>query len=339
MLITRDKVRAMFLLTAIGDALGMPVETWTKEMIEKEYGLIADYHDPKDHKWYKGCAPGTWTDDTQLTLAVARSLIRCKTFDMDDMANAHVVAMRESIRGWGGSTVDAVRKCGNGIHWSESGKTDKPNRGGGNGVVMKMAPLAVFLQASPKYLLESYRERILMNFTYFTHHSRMALVSTMVQYAAIEYILGSFSFNPSDFLNEVLVTARNMEECLGVDCMKEDSMHIRIRNIIGGLDEELLNPATPHSIVSFFAGSGNCYVYESLPVALYLVAKNPYGMDAIYEAASYGGDTDTIAAIAGALIGLINGTEIIPHHLISGLWRHNQILNVADKFCDTFGID
>ena len=75
-MISKEKIRGMFLGIAIGDALGMPVETMTLEKIAKKFGRVNRYIRPDGHKWYNGQPAGTWTDDTQLSLAIAESPTR-----------------------------------------------------------------------------------------------------------------------------------------------------------------------------------------------------------------------------------------------------------------------
>src|SRR3990172_11810807 len=145
-MVTREKIRGMFLGIAIGDALGMPVETLTADVIAKRFGRIMNYLRPEGHKWYNGRDAGTWTDDTQLSLAVAESLIANGKIDMDDLAARHVAALPTAKQfGWGRSTRKSVTRLSQGVHWSESGKSNEPNQGMGNGVAMKVAPIGAWL--------------------------------------------------------------------------------------------------------------------------------------------------------------------------------------------------
>lgn len=57
----RDQIVGAFLGTAIGDSLGMPVETFSAERIAKDYGRVTEYLVPDGHKWFDGRKAGTWT--------------------------------------------------------------------------------------------------------------------------------------------------------------------------------------------------------------------------------------------------------------------------------------
>lgn len=151
----RNKVRGMVIGGAIGDALGMPVETWTPEKIKEVHPEgITRFVPPKGHKWFdpEKTPAGSTTDDTQLTIATMQGLIaghdnrKGSSFEpyMDGIAQAHCTAMKATTDGWGTTTRDAIRRLQNGVHWSISGKTTEPHRGTGNGVPMKIAPLEAF---------------------------------------------------------------------------------------------------------------------------------------------------------------------------------------------------
>ena len=84
--VTKDKIRGLFIGTAIGDALGMPVETFDRDRIRKEYGTLMTYVSPAGHKWFNGELPGTTTDDTQLFLAIARAIAETGKLDLDAIA-------------------------------------------------------------------------------------------------------------------------------------------------------------------------------------------------------------------------------------------------------------
>jgi ADP-ribosylglycohydrolase len=78
--VTKDKIVGMFLGCFIGDTLGKVVETWKPDTIQRVYGRLTEIVSPEHHKWFKGQAKGLWSDDTQLTIAVARGLIASKGY-------------------------------------------------------------------------------------------------------------------------------------------------------------------------------------------------------------------------------------------------------------------
>ena len=83
MIPTRDRVAGCLLGVAIGDALGMPVETYDADRISRDFGRITDYRPAKGHPWYDGSPVGTTTDDWQLTRAVAEGILDGGGLDLD----------------------------------------------------------------------------------------------------------------------------------------------------------------------------------------------------------------------------------------------------------------
>lgn len=68
---------------AYGDAAGLPVEGKPAECIRERYGRITELQAPSDHPFFPGSARGTVSDDTQLSLAVARSLLKITVFRLN----------------------------------------------------------------------------------------------------------------------------------------------------------------------------------------------------------------------------------------------------------------
>src|SRR5215212_10257706 len=97
----RDRFIGALLGTFAGDALGMPVENWPAQRIARTFGTLDHFYDA--NVWLRGYAftygallnptgplrapgrlplrRGTYTDDTQMMIAVAESLLACRGFD------------------------------------------------------------------------------------------------------------------------------------------------------------------------------------------------------------------------------------------------------------------
>lgn len=357
----RDKIRGMFVGGAIGDAWGMPVETWTPEKILETYPEgLNDYKAPIGHKWFTDdpkcedetktyMEPGFTTDDTQLTRATAKGLITGRGFDMDEIAKFHVTAMRSSIAGWGKTTVEACRRLANGVHWSESGKTSNVHRGTGNGIPMKCSPLAAFRTTVAGSRLGDKYLQDLVDYSAMTHYTQMSAQAGVIHCEAILNCLygepGTFSIKDwmnlicNDIWNEIfekqLVIVDHLNETEG----NLEHEFIRLWNSFytGELNNWNLN-----EIVEEFGG-GSCYVLHSLPFSYAFFCK--YWEEDLrvgYELVHAGGDTDTNAKIGLELIGALYGMEVFerPENkwTIEGLKNYKSISAMADQFCDTFGI-
>src|SRR3989338_2955708 len=341
MAIGRDRIRGMFLGGAIGDALFMPVETLSAEEIAVRFGRVTEYLRPDGHKWFDGRDAGTWTDDTQLTLAVAESMISSGVIkgrlDMNDMASKHVASYQnEGNLGFGSTTKIAIEKLAQGIHWSNSGRSDNPKHGTGNGVAMKVAPLGAF-RASPRWseLLVEQRSGFIddiAQLTVMTHYKRIAVESALAQVFAVRFCLQQESaktFSADEFLEETM----KMANMVNLESPKPlgDKIALRLK-IIKTVGPKFL---TRGDIIHQF-GAGTSYVFDSLPFSYAFFLKDPGSIETLYNVGNAGGDTDTNASIVGSLLGALNGQSIFPQHLIDGLWQRDRIIDMADKFYNKF---
>lgn len=328
---TRDQIKGMFLGIAIGDALGMPVETLTAEEITRRFVRITHYLRPDGHKWFDGFEAGKWTDDTQLTVAIAESLIEKGTIDLDDVAAQHIKAMKECDIGWGKSTKESIQRIKDGIHWKESGNPD----GAGNGVAMKVAPIGAYLVAklSPAFkswVLDEKEKRVITALAFMTHQNRMAISSAFAQIFAITSCLEKENFSTDDFFRRVVVGC-----VIGEGQVESDKLLERIKLI-----QKIMHKGvalTDDQIIKTF-DQGTCYVYDSLPFSYAFFLRNPYSIETLYDVISAGGDTDTNGSMVGALLGALNGIQIFPQHLIDRLWRKDEIVEISNRFCNRFGI-
>lgn len=341
----RDKVRGMMLGVTIGDQLGMPVETFKKDQIEMVFGRITDYNDPPpEHKWFGGMK-SRWTDDAQLTLVVAESLIEKKCIDMDDMAFRHVRSMElEGDLGWGYSTRASVERLENGLHWSISGNT----KGYGNGVAMKVAPVGIYYHTnflgkpfSDGHIDSSKMLAAISDLARMTHDSRIGVESALSQVMAVHFCLfhKPETFKKDHFLCAVKLASMGQynsmltRKILGLD---EDAETLTNRWIAMTHLKGIENIPIENKLAIF--GGADYYVYNSLPFCYSMFMQNPTSIEALYDTVNAGGDTDTNGSIVGALLGALNGTKIFPRHLVDGLWQKERILDTAERLCDAFEI-
>lgn len=76
------------------------------------------------------------------------------------------------------------------------------------------------------------------------------------------------------------------------------------------------------------------FVKDTLDAALWSVATSDSYKDAVLAAANLGGDTDTVAAVAGGLAGIVYGVDAIPQEWIDTLARKDFVLNLCSRFAD-----
>jgi ADP-ribosylglycohydrolase len=328
----QDKVRGCFLGIAIGDALGKPIESKSAKEIAETWGRVTDYFQNPHHKYFDGGPAGSWTDDTQLSLAVARGFCHKGEFDLDAIAEEHCVEFMKSVAGWGTTTREAVAKIVDGGHWSSASLTDQKNRGTGNGVAMKVAPVGLYLSmTNPDCNNPQWAEDIkkLVSVATMTHFTSMAITSGFAQAFAVFKCMQSdpATFDVKSFIRTI-VGAGMMGRRYLFKTLSTDDIANRFALL------EKYDEYPPERIIQEFNGS--CYVYDSLPFTYMFFCRNPHNIEAMYDVCSAGGDTDTNASMLGACLGALHGTDIFPEHLVEGLRDREAVMEVADKFYEKF---
>lgn len=344
----RDRIYGMFLGVAVGDALGMSVETWSQEKIHEVYGRITDYHKPDGHKWFAGEESGTCTDDCQLTIAVAKGMIE-NPLDMDAQAKYHVEALKETTKGWGNSTRNAVRRVANGTHWSKSFEPPTEQgrgTGGGNGVPMKIAPVGAYIwhkSLNPSHYEHEIKRsaEFIATLSQMTHGTSISVSAGLVQAFAIYRCLAAEQ--------GVLDVAKFSKTCLmaseiGKNYIPEsinDDLTLRLDDLYKKFiwktyddDDNEIVPFDTESIIKEFGG-GSCYCYHSIPFTHAFFLRNPNSIESLYDCASAGGDADSNASMLGGMLGALNGSSIFPEHLITGLKNLELIRDLSEEFSDS----
>ena len=282
---------------AYGDAAGLPVEGKSAECIRERYVRIAELQAPSDHPFFPGSARGTVSDDTQLSLAVAESLIRTGGFSIESLADEHIAAYRQAPRtaegvpcGWGGSTVKAVERMISGIPPRESGEKGKA----GNGVVMKMAPLVVW-QVLGEVDGRTRRGQYDL-LTNMTHNSEIARICTRLHGEVLSALLEGRTVSEAadPFIRNLAVNNFSKESEL---------LHRAVYNPCQ-TDEELAERYAAGKLGTDYG----FYVPETLAMAydIFLGAGGDMSA-AVYRAVNLGGDSDSTASIVAAMIACQSG--------------------------------
>ena len=351
----RDKIIGMFVGGAVGDALGAPIETWTPEKVREVHGgSVEQYVLAIGHKWFKEDTfpKGSTTDDTQLTLATAEGLIEghqnppsVESY-MDAIAQQHCGAMKESTAGWGYSTVEAIRRLQNNVHWRDSGKTTNPHRGTGNGVPMKIAPLGAWLatpvgQDYQTSLVDPSFAQFCVMYSAMTHYSRMSAYAGLIHAYTVKNCLKPDEDASADNWLELWSTIFDWpNQIKGIYDVSElndneDDLQTQFSALWG---HYMQNEGINLDITDKLFGQGSCYVFHSLPFTYARFLKDPT-FDGLVDLVNAGGDTDTNGSMFGQLIGATHGTSIFPDWALEGLVGFAEIVETAERFCDTFGVE
>ena len=310
----------------IGDALGFIVEGQSTMHCKK---YVEEFVEPyKIPTWTRipHLKFGQYSDDSQLARELYVSM-----YQNDGVLSPAVYANRIAclfqpgkyrIVGYGNTTAQAGEALYKGKHYSETGiKTTF-----GNGSAMRVAPLGLILcYKSIKELCDTVRI-----FSSITHASEQCIQgSIMIALATrTSFFSRKSDFNLHDFLSRVVA---------GIDDVMYRS---EILNIINLLDNETF---AKKRFVFFGKSLGESQwgdgistgVYQSTLWALYSFCKHPDDyQNCISLAISCGGDVDTTAAMAGAIIGARLGVNKLPKAYMDKLhdidiWNAQELVNLV----------
>lgn len=301
----RDRALAAFSGLAIGDALGMPTESWPRAEILRRFGpLVADFAPgPSDQPVAAGLAAGSVTDDTEQSVLLAQLLIdgggridpeawalRLRAWDQE-------LASRKLTSLLGPSTRRALDALEAGEDPATVGRL-----GTTNGAAMRITPVAI---ATPASDLEALVAAV-VEASALTHNTGVALAAAAAVAAAIS--AGVDGAERADALACGIAAAARAAALghyvAGADVAERCAWALR-------LAAETAPDALPHVLETLVGTS--VAAQESVPAAFALVAAlgaTPW--DAVRVAAAVGGDTDTIAAIVGAISGACAGMTAWP---------------------------
>ena len=153
----RDRARAAFLGLALGDALGATVELMTPEEIRAERGV---HREIVGGGWLR-LRPGQVTDDTEMSLCLARAVDAAAGWDLRAIADGFVAWLRSGPADVGSTVRKGIRR-----YLLEGTLAGPPNDGdAGNGAAMRMVPVALATLADRALL-----ERRAVEQARITHH-------------------------------------------------------------------------------------------------------------------------------------------------------------------------
>lgn len=153
----RDRFRGCLLGLAAGDALGATVEFLSRAEIRARYGV----HREIIGGGWLALEPGEVTDDTEMALCIARSIVTLGRVDPADIAARFVEWSLTPPKDIGNTVGAALALIRAGVSWEEAGEQvyrAAPGRRVGNGSLMRTAPVALFDAWRPQELVRDSRD-------------------------------------------------------------------------------------------------------------------------------------------------------------------------------------
>jgi ADP-ribosyl-[dinitrogen reductase] hydrolase len=291
----RSRARGCFLGLAVGDALGAP--------FEYQQGPIAP---PERFLPFGNLPAGSYTDDTQLSILTAESILERKGLDEDDLAGRFARAL-EGIRGIGVTTKAVLEKIRAGEkprYAAEAAHLLLGGRSAGNGAIMRIAPIAIAFWNDIPRLSESARAAAaIVHFDKVAHSAAEALG-----------IMTALLLSGATIRTQALAVV----EALFVD--KDQCVAKALRDAASASAAEL-RPDTG-------------FVLDTLTAAVWAFIEKDTFKECVQAAVSLGGDADTTAAVTGALAGAAWGADAIPEEWRKDVENSKTLISLADRLVD-----
>ncbi|MFF7752437.1 ADP-ribosylglycohydrolase family protein [Streptomyces sp. NPDC007971] len=263
--------------SAVGDALGAPFE----------FGPEGAFSARFPHPGHGGemCGGGGWdpgeaTDDTQLAVLTAESLLECGGLDLPDVFRRFQQWAAADPKDIGLQT-EAVLTSGNLWDTAAARHFEVSQRAAGNGALMRAAPSAV----------------------HFARHGREATMDAARRLSALTHG-DPAAWEGTAVLHELIRIALTGADPLPALPATLGALHPGHRARYA----TVLSPDWHPDLATEFNGA----VWPCLGSAVWALRTTGSYEEAVRAAVDLGGDTDTVAAVTGALAGAVYGAAAVP---------------------------
>jgi len=266
-----DRGRGCAVGAAIGDALGMPLEFKGRR---PTHALVRDMAGGR-------LPPGHFTDDTEMALALAESLLAHRPLNLADLAQRFVRWMQSEPRDIGSHTRRVLTRIANGDSWHKAVEAEQEAHpdSAGNGSLMRCWPVVLADWNHPDALITDSARQSQVTHPHPDCVSACALVNLMIYH---------------------LLSGSPPESALSV-ALESVSLSDSFRNMI---------KAAPHQDRERLLNSG--WVRHTVESAVWGLITTSSFEEAVIQVVNLGNDADTAGTVAGALAGACYGLGAIP---------------------------
>jgi ADP-ribosyl-[dinitrogen reductase] hydrolase len=288
-----DRVSGCLVGLAVGDAFGAPLEFQNRREIRNRFpqGLREMIASPQRQK-------GEYTDDTQMALLIAASLLEKKGFAPQDLARRFEIWARTApdVGLQTREVVSMARYLQDPESCAARYYADHPDDSAGNGALMRCAPVALFCLYSLDQLADMSRASARV-----THCDPKAQSSCVILNAWIRAT--------------ILDSVRDArQQALALLKKGEHFPWRRLMHIERYKEEDV---------------SSTGYTVHTLEAAAWSFLTTESYEEAVVRAANLGDDADTTAAVCGALAGAFYGYDAIPQKWREALQNEKRIRELA----------
>ncbi len=285
----RERFLGCMLGLAVGDGLGAPYEGLTAPDIFRQFGppdVVAA--NPSGETLY-------YTDDTEMMIGVAETLVEHGRVEPESLARAFA-ANYHPDRGYGKGARLIIETIQAGGDWRAVAKTVFPGGSLGNGAAMRVAPVGLLFCDDPDAVWEQARLSARP-----THRHPVGVEAAQVMALAVATAAKAEVIDRREFLKSLLGRAETEE----IRWALKTAIRLRRGDSIAVLGHTL---EAHRSVVTAIAAFAACPADYTLAVGRVI---------------GLGDDTDTLAAMTGALCGAFGGLAAVPAGLVEQL--ENQV--------------
>ena len=301
----RDRYRGTLLGLAVGNTLGLPVESWPREAIQERYPDGVRDINPMELNL-------PWDDDLAQAVIIAEAILEHDTLGCDDLAARLLEWMNSNGRGMGSQTRAVLSLLRLGKLPSEAARIVWEENDGspaGNGAVMRCAPVAMRWRGDIERLRVETE-----NSSRVTHHDprcewsafavnlaiAMALNGQIPSIESVAALMEGFQVSPQTVSAVRVVAGRNLDDLA-------------------------------------LCGRTMGYTLKAMQVGLWCLERGVDFEETMVSVIRAGGDTDTNGAVAGAVLGALHGAGSIPPRWTAGVPRAERLIQIADRLLERAG--
>lgn len=289
---------------AVGDALGVPVEFSTREDLLQH--PVTDLMESVAQDLPKGA----WSDDTSMVLCTMASLTERGAIVLEDImlrfsqwATKGAFTPQGHAFGMGRTTCRAIADYLHGRHYGCKTEQDC-----GNGSLMRILPIVLYQHITGTGSTVEQRIDAVHKVSALTHAHPRAMTACGIYAFVLEALLEGDGFS-------AVLRGLERADAFYQGCPEHDAF------------SRLFSPDFVRMGPEGIRSSG--YVVDTLEAALWCLLTTEDYSGCVLRAVNLGGDTDTVAAVAGGLAGIRYGFDAIPAGWVSALLRHD----ILDRMC------
>lgn len=304
----QDRLRGIAVGAVVGDALGMALEFQPARPV---YNLLTEMED--------GALPaGSFTDDTEMALALAESLLDRPTLDPADLISRFMDWFHSGPSDIGIHTSQVLTRVDTGKAWQTAAQRvqELDPENASNGSLMRAWPLTIARWQQPQLLVEESRLQSKLTHT----HPDCLDACALVNHTIYGLIHRPQELPPDSAVREAVEDALEKVK-------PADDFHLLV---------DLASIRTRETL----ANTG--WVRHTVEAALWAVLTTQSFEEALVQVVNLGNDADTTGSVTGAIAGALYGYRAIPNRWknalrgeyplgSSRLWSVTDLVTLADR--------